>query len=455
MSALPPPASFFETIDAPSGSELSLCVHCGFCLNSCPTYLELGQEPDSPRGRLQLMKALHDDRVDFTPRVQQHFDRCLQCRACETACPSLVPYGRLMEATRADLFQRGKMLNSRGRFVWRLVMRGVFPHPGRLRTIGIGLRLYQRSGMQALVRKTGLLRRFAPRLAQLDALSPDARRPFFSPTDVDRFAPVGEVRATAALLTGCVMPISHPDTHRATARVLSRNRVQVTAPTEQVCCGALHAHGGDVEQARDLARRNIDEFVPSDGPAPDAIVVNAAGCGSHLKEYGHLLRKDPKYADRAAEFAGRVRDVSEYLAGLGFDTPTGEVRRSVTYQDSCHLVHAQRVKDAPRDVLRSIPGLELREMRTPDRCCGSAGLYSLMQRTISGAILRDKMTDIVDTQADQVCSSNPGCLLQLDAGMHRYVADDHPRSVHVVDLLDESYRLAEGDGYADAARASR
>ena len=447
------PTSLFSTSDGPAQADLSLCVHCGFCLNACPTYLELGQEPDSPRGRLQLMKALSDGVLDFTPRVQRHFDRCLQCRACETACPSLVPYGRLMEATRADLFQQGKMLDRRGRLLWRIVMRGVFPHPSRLQALGQGLRLFQRSGAQALLRRTGLLERFAPRLARLDALAPDLRRPFFQPHDADRYAPSGAPRATVAMLTGCVMPLSHPGTHHATARVLSRNGVRVTAPAGQICCGALHAHGGDVEAARRLARHNIDQFLPA-GPSsqpdaePDAIIVNAAGCGSHIKEYGHLLRDDPKYAERAADFGARVRDIAEYLAEIGFEPPAGALNRSVTYQDSCHLVHAQRVKDAPRELLRSIPGLELREMRQPDHCCGSAGLYSVMQSELSGAILRDKMADIASTVADQVCSANPGCLLQLDSGLRLYVDEKKPPSAHVVDLLDESYRLAEGDDYA-------
>ena len=259
------------------------------------------------------------------------------------------------------------------------------------------------------------------------------------------------------------MPLSHPDTHHATARVLSRNGVRVTAPAGQLCCGALHAHGGDVEEARRLARRNIDQFLPSDSDlaadasadanldaTPDAIVVNAAGCGSHMKEYGRLLRDDPAYADRAARFATLVRDVSEYLSQIGFEAPKGALDRSVTYQDSCHLVHAQRVKSAPRELLRSIPGLELREMRRPDGCCGGAGLYSVMQSDLSDAILRDKMSDIDQTQADQVCSANPGCLLQLDAGLRLYVESTWMRSAHVVDLLDESYRRAEGEDYARA-----
>ena len=448
----------FRTLDGPSDAELSLCVHCGFCLSYCPTYLELGQEPDSPRGRLQLMKALAEERVQPTPRVLQHFDRCLQCRACETACPSLVPYGRLMEATRADLFQQGTMLTGRRRRLWRLVMRGVFPHPRRLRALGTVLWLVQRSGLQGLARRTGLLARIAPPLARLDALAPELRRPFFRPSDVLRYGTRGAPRATAAMLTGCVMPLSHPETHHATARTLARNGVRVTAPAGQVCCGALHAHGGDVETARALARRNIDAFSIDDSSggdeAPDAIIVNAAGCGSHMKEYGHLLRDDPDYAARADDFAARVRDVSEYLAAIGFEAPAGALHRSVTYQDSCHLVHAQRVKDAPRALLRSIPGLDLREMRTPDRCCGSAGLYSILQGKLSGAILRDKMADVAQTEADQVCSANPGCLLQLDAGLRLYVASDGApmRSAHVIDLLDESYRAAEGDDYARADR---
>ena len=432
------------TEDRPDEHELGLCVHCGFCLNACPTYLDLGVETDSPRGRIALMRALDTGRVDWTPRVQQHFDQCLQCRACETACPSKVPYGRLMEATRAEAFAQQRWPRRR-RIVWNLVMRGVFPSPRRMRLAGYGLKLFQLSGMQALVRRSGLLRRLSPALANIEALSPDARDRFYNNAEAARERPAEPVRLNANLLTGCMMPLAYPETHRATVRVFARNGVAVSAPNEQVCCGALHAHGGDVELARQLARKNIDAFLPDGAAPPDAILINAAGCGSHLKEYGHLMRNDAAYAGRAADFANLVRDVHEYLVEIGFTAPTGAVNRAVTYQDSCHLSHAQNVRKAPRQLLGSIPGLQLREMRTPDRCCGSAGIYSIMQADISKRVLAEKMEDVLATGAEQVCTANPGCMLQLDAGIARFDTEGtlSSRSAHAIELLDESYRVGD------------
>ena len=432
------------TEDRPDAGELGLCVHCGFCLNACPTYHDLGVETDSPRGRIALMRGLDDGRIAWSDRVQQHFDQCLQCRACETACPSKVPYGRLMEATRAEAFAQQKWPR-RQRLIWRLVMRGVFPYPRRMRLAGLGLKLYQRSGLQSLVRRSGLLQRLAPKLAEIDALSPSADRPFYANREAAREPLRGAVRSRAALVTGCMMPLAYPETHRATVRVFARNGVAVNAPDAQVCCGALHAHGGDIEAARELARRNIDAFTPESEDLPDAILINAAGCGSHLKEYGHLLRNDPEYAQRAAAFAARVRDVHEYLVEIGFAKPAGRIERTVTYQDSCHLSHAQGIRNPPREVLRSIPGLTLSEMRTPDRCCGSAGIYSVVQSDISKRVLAEKMDDVLATSAEQICTANPGCMLQLDAGIAQY--DRHgrmmPRSTHAIELLDESYRLGD------------
>ena len=440
----PPAESIWLTDDRPDAAELGLCVHCGFCLNACPTYHDLGVETDSPRGRIALMRGLDDGRIEWSPRVQQHFDQCLQCRACETACPSKVPYGRLMEATRAEAFARGQWPR-RQRLLWRLIMRGLFPYPRRMRLAGYGLKLYQRTGLQSLVRRSGLLRRLSSKLADIDALSPVADQPFYSNREAANVATAAPIRARAALITGCMMPLAYPETHRATVRVFARNGVAVDAPEAQVCCGALHAHGGDVEAARDLARRNIDAITPESSDAPDVILINAAGCGSHLKEYGHLLRNDSTYAERAAAFAARVRDVHEYLVEIGFTPPAGRIERAVTYQDSCHLSHAQQVRSAPREVLSSIPGLTLSEMRQPDKCCGSAGIYSVVQSDISKRVLAEKMADVRSTGAEQICTANPGCMLQLDAGIARFDTEQRmmPRSTHAIELLDESYRLGD------------
>ncbi len=450
--SLAPPSPDAEPIwlteDRPDAGDLGLCVHCGFCLNACPTYHDLGIETDSPRGRIALMRGLDNGRIEWSPRVQQHFDQCLQCRACETACPSKVPYGRLMEATRAEAFTQNKWPR-RQRIIWRLVMRGLFPYPRRMRLAGYGLKLYQMTGIQSLVRKSGLLRRLSPKLADIDALSPVADKPFYANREAAQIAPTQPLRARARLITGCMMPLAYPDTHRATVRVFARNGVAVDAPESQLCCGALHAHGGDIEAARNLARQNIDALTPQTSDLPDAILINAAGCGSHLKEYGHLLRNDASYAERATAFAARVRDVHEYLVELGFAPPRGRIERTVTYQDSCHLSHAQNIRSAPRDVLRSIPGLTLEEMRKPDKCCGSAGIYSVVQSDISKRVLAEKMEDVLSTNAEQVCTANPGCMLQLDAGIARF--DDErrmmPRSTHAIELLDESYKLGDQEQF--------
>ena len=442
MSHAPPVLgeSLFVSGDRPDEGELGLCVHCGFCLNACPTYLDLGVEPDSPRGRIALMRALDTGRIEWTARVQQHFDQCLQCRACETACPSKVPYGRLMEATRAEAFSQRRWPR-RQRLIWRLVMRGLFPSPRRLRWAFRLLQAHQRTGMQALLRRSGALRLLPRRLREIEAMAPDVRQPFFRNRDASAVPAAEPARGSAALVTGCIMPLAFPETHRATVRVFARNGVRVAAPEQQVCCGALHAHGGDVEQARALARKNIAAFMPAGEKPPDAILINAAGCGSHLKEYGHLLRDDAEWAERAAAFAERVRDVHEHLVEVGFEPPAGRIERAVTYQDSCHLSHAQGIRKPPREILRAIPGLALREMRTPDRCCGSAGLYSAVQPEISKRVLAEKMDDVLGTGAEQVCTANPGCMMQLDQGLARFDAEGAmlPRSAHAIELLDEAY----------------
>lgn len=415
-----------EIHDRPSDADMSQCVHCGFCLQQCPTYLQLGSEADSPRGRIHLIRALTDERVEATGPLVKHLDLCLQCRACETACPSSVPFGRIMEDGRAMLVQQGQLP-----FAWKLrvaLLRQLFPHQRRLRALFGMLGFYQRSGLQRVVRTTSVLRLL--RLADAESMLPKvpATR-FVMPTS----KPNGTRRV--ALLTGCVMPILYPRTHEATVRVLERNDCAVTAVPGQVCCGALNLHAGDRRTARELARRNIDSFLNAN---VDAIVVNSAGCGSSMKEYAELLEHDPVYAEKARRFVSLVRDVTEFLAELPFVPPKSPLPYHVTYQDSCHLVHAQKVRNAPRELLRSITGLHLVEMGAPDRCCGSAGVYGFAQRDMSLRLLDDKMGDVAGTKADVIATANPGCMMQLEAGLRR--AKLGGRVVHVVELLDEAYR---------------
>ncbi|MBI4571485.1 MAG: 4Fe-4S dicluster domain-containing protein [Chloroflexi bacterium] len=409
---------------------MSQCVHCGFCLQQCPTYLQLGTETDSPRGRIHLIRALVDGRAEATPALVNHLDLCLQCRACETACPSSVPFGRIMESGRAMLVQRGAVP-----LAWRLrvrLLRALFPHPRRLHLLFTLLRLYQRSGLQRLLRATRLLRLLPGGLAGAEAmLAHVPSRPFALQ------ASEGGSRRVA-LLTGCVMPYLYPRTHEATVRVLARNGVGVANVPGQRCCGALNLHAGDRRTARELARHNIDAFLAAD---VEAIVVNSAGCGSAMKEYTELLEHDTEYAERARRFSSLVRDVTEYLTALPFRPPTRPMPARVTYQDSCHLVHAQRVRSAPRELLRAIPGLELAELEAPDRCCGSAGVYNFAQREMSLRLLDDKMRDIAASGAPTIATANPGCMMQLEAGLRRHRL--RGRAVHVVELLDEAYRAEE------------
>lgn len=419
-------------IDRPDAKDLSQCVHCGFCLQQCPTYLQLGLETDSPRGRIHLIRAVAEGRVKPTTALVNHLDLCLQCRACETACPSSVPFGRIMEAGRAMVVQQGKAPLS-----WRLraaLLRSTLSYPKRLATLFALLRLVQRTSLPRLLRSR-FARRLLPRtLTEATTLLPyPPSRPFEMMSSLT----VNAARRVA-LLTGCVMPFLYPRIHEATVRVLARNGIETIAPAGQRCCGALSAHAGDLRTARELARRNVDTLLAVE---VEAIVVNSAGCGAALKEYGHLLAADPTYANKASRLSAMVRDITEYLVSLPFQPPNAAVRGRVTYQDSCHLAHAQRVRAAPRELLRAIPGVELVELAAPDRCCGSAGIYSFAQREMSLRLLDDKMRDVASTGATTIATANPGCMLQLEAGLRRHGLPG--RVVHVVELLDEAYRAEE------------
>ncbi len=421
--------------DQPSQEDMSRCVHCGFCLQECPTYLQLGMETDSPRGRIHLLKALTDGRVNATPSLVSHLDLCLQCRACETACPSGVPFGRIMEAGRAMIVERGDAPRS-----WWLrtqLLKLVLPYPKRIALLFTLLRFYQRTGLQRLIRASRLLRFLPGNLAEAEEMLPEGSTPAFTvETPAHAFDSAGE---RVALLTGCVMPHLYARTHESTVRVLARNGVEVVDVPQQRCCGALSIHAGDRTTGRRLARRNIDSFLKG---SVDAVIVNSAGCGATLREYGELLAEDSAYAEKAERFAASVRDVTEFIADLGVEPPVAPVEQRVTYQDSCHLVHGQKVRSAPRQLLQSIPGLDLVEMDSPDRCCGSAGIYSFAQREMSMQLLDDKLRDVAATQASVIATANPGCMLQIEAGLRRHGLQG--RVVHVVELLDEAYQAEEG-----------
>lgn len=405
--------------------ELDQCVHCGLCLNQCPTYRALQLEPESPRGRIHLVRALAEGRIKANERFAEHLYLCLMCRACESACPSGVRYGRIAEAGREAVGPPGSPL---ARALAKFVFTRLLPFPRRLQATARLLRLYQRSGMQRAARAL-----LPARLREMEEMLPQLPDRFFAP-ETDLFPAIGARRGRVAMLAGCVMSLLFADINRATARVLRRNGCDVVLPRGQGCCGALNVHNGETAAAKTMARRNIDAFLDC---GADAVIVNAAGCGAAMKEYGHLLRDDPLYADKAARLARMVRDVSEFLVALGPTVPQGRIERTVTYQDPCHLAHGQRVRSEPRALLTALPGLKLIEMEGPDRCCGSAGIYNLTQPEMAREILKEKMAAIAATGAEGVVAPNPGCMLQIAYGARRY---GPPLPVfHLIELLDRSY----------------
>ncbi|MBM3956671.1 MAG: 4Fe-4S dicluster domain-containing protein, partial [Gemmatimonadetes bacterium] len=426
----------FTRTDAPAEAGLYRCVHCGFCLAVCPTYLETGLEAESPRGRLALMKAVNEGRLRLTAAVVGHWDLCLQCRACEEVCPSQVPYGPLMEATRAQVEQQFRR-TIQERLARVAGYRGVLPHSGRLRAAGHALRLYQRSGLQRAVRASGILKVLPGNLDHMEASLPELKDAFFS-AQGRLFRPRGLPRARVALLSGCVMPMTHGPTMEAVVRVLTRNGIEVHVPAGQGCCGALNVHAGELESAREMARRNIDAFLEVE---PDAIITASAGCGSTMKEYGELLRDDPHYSSRAEQVASLTKDIHEYLVELPFEPPRAAMNLRVTYQDACHLAHAQRIREAPRRILRSIPGVEFVELPEADVCCGSAGTYSLTQRDMSGRLGRRKVANVKSTGAAVMATGNPGCAMHIAGQLCTH--GEQTTVMYVVDLLAEAYGREE------------
>ena len=406
--------------EGPRQADLDKCVHCGLCLNACPTYRELRVEMDSPRGRIYQMVQVAGG-APISESYQDHIDLCLACRACETACPSGVQYGRLVEAARAQIEQtiRRPLGDS------SIAIPGVRAHPAQSRRVAIRriwnapstghrpeIRRKTWASSRRLRRKWNR-RRSSRNSAACFPLSANA-------SIASRFSP------------DCIANVCFARLNEATVRVLQENGCEVSIPADQTCCGALHVHSGLRDLARSLARRNIDAFLNG---GFDAIITNAAGCGSTLKEYGDLLEGDR----RAEQFAGLVKDVNEFLASIDLNPRLGEVRATVTYQDSCHLAHGQKIRSAPRQLLARVPGLTLKEMRTPDACCGSAGIYNVLHTNLSMALLEKKMAAIQATGADRIVTANPGCMLQLRVGADRWGRGQ--RVSHVVEILDEAYRL--------------
>jgi glycolate oxidase iron-sulfur subunit len=439
-ASLPRPA---ENAAPPSGAnpgaginyELFLdCVHCGLCTAACPTYLETGNENDSPRGRIYLMRSVTDGRLPLTQEARRHLELCLDCRSCETACPSGVQYGNLIEPFRIAMNQPASGESSGHDWFHRWILFSLFPYPNRLRWALAPARLAQRVGLDRMARRLGLLNLLSPRLRQLvDMLPP----PSAAAPDLPLVLPaIGPRRARVALFTGCVANVMFRQTHWATARVLQQNGCEVVVPPDQACCGAIHFHAGASEPARELADANVAAFAGED---VDAVIVNVAGCGAMLKEYGHHWHDDQTAARSA--LASKVQDVHQFLDKLGLIPPRGRLPLVATYHDACHLAHAQQIREAPRRLLAAIPGLTLRELAESEVCCGAAGTYNLTEPQMAGQLSRRKLTNILKTGATTVVTANAGCLLQIarearDQGQPLRIA-------HPMDLLDEAYRDGE------------
>jgi glycolate oxidase iron-sulfur subunit len=432
----------FDDHHPPRLDLVSDCVHCGFCLSTCPTYLVWGEEMDSPRGRVYLMKEGLDGEP-MTDSVVQHFDRCLGCMACVTACPSGVQYDRLIEDTRQQI-ERRHTRSPRDRAL-RAAIFQLFPYPRRLRLLRGPLRAYQASGLQALVARTGLLPRLLPTLATLESLAPRLTR---VPRPPERVPARGQRRAVVGLLTGCVQSAFFPDVNSATVRILAAEGCDVVIPSGQGCCGALSVHNGREAEAQRFARGLIDTF---EGTDIEYLVVNAAGCGSSLKEYGILLRDDPAYAERAAAFAAKVRDLSEVLTELGPVAERHPLPVTIAYHDACHLGHAQGIRAQPRRLLRGIPGLELREIADPEICCGSAGIWNVLNPEPAAQLGERKARTVVATGAQLLVTANPGCLMQVAASLNRIGGSI--ALAHTAQVLDASIRGLPTDQLL--ARSSR
>ena len=423
---------------APVYEDYARCVHCGLCLNACPTYRLWNLEADSPRGRIHQMFHVFQNEAATPERLHtplsdsfvEHIDKCLDCRACETACPSGVEYWKLVEHARAHI-ARHYPRSWLGRAARDYFFRDFLSAPHHIEDAARLLRLYQRSGLQTIARSIGILKLLG--LAERERLLPRIDEEFFFTSLGQTFPAVGPRRARVAFFIGCIANVTFSELNQATVRVLTANGCEVVVPREQVCCGALSAHAGYRDAARDLARENLAALPLDDF---DAIITNAAGCGCTLKEYDHLFStNEPEHA-QARAFAAKTRDVTEFLAALGLSAKLNPLRHRVTYQDSCHLLHGQQIREAPRALLRAIPNLEFVELPYTEICCGSAGIYNVTQTETALELLAEKMRHIQSTGAQTVVTANPGCLLQLRAGVALH--HTHQNVLHVVELLDRA-----------------
>ncbi len=443
-------ATSFDAHHPPERKHLDDCVHCGFCLPACPTYVLWGQEMDSPRGRIYMIKKAAEGAAPLDGCFRTHMDNCLGCMACMTACPSGVEYNKLIEPTRAQM-ERNVPRSVADRLFRKLIF-ATFPHAERLRLLALPLLAYQKSGLQRLLRASGACRLLPRRLKAMESLLPQVPSRLFTklPTTVRA---ASRPRLRVGMVTGCVQQVFFPHVNEATARVLAAEGCEVVIPRAQPCCGALMLHSGLEADAAALAKRMIAAFEAAD---VEMVVINSAGCGSTMKEYGYLLRDDAAWAARAAAFAAKCRDISEVLAELEPQAERHALNLRVAYHDACHLQHAQGVRDQPRRLLSAIPGLEVAEIPEGSLCCGSAGIYNLLEPETANALGDRKVDNLLLTGADAVISANPGCLMQLMSGLRRRGHKPMP-AFHMVELLDASLRgvsaesLLQGRGSAGSA----
>jgi len=425
--------SSFDAHHPPERAYIDDCVHCGFCLPACPTYVLWGEEMDSPRGRIYMIKKAAEGTAPLDDRFRQHMDNCLGCMACMTACPSGVEFNKLIEPTRAQIERN--VPRRPATTLFRRLLFATFPHTARLRLLALPLLVYQKTGIQTRVRASRLLRFLPQRFQAMEALLPTVpSRPFqrLPATILPDFAP----RRRVGMLAGCVQQVFFPHVNRATARVLAAEGCEVVIPQDQRCCGALMVHSGLEADAAALAKRLIAAF---ENANVDTIVINSAGCGSTMKEYGYLLRDDLEWAARAAAFSAKCRDISEVLCEFESLAPRHPLKMRVAYHDACHLQHAQNVREQPRRLLAAIPGLEVAEIPEGSLCCGSAGVYNLLEPDTANALGDRKVDNLLLTGAEAVLSANPGCLMQLMSGLRRRGLNTMP-AFHMVELLDASIR---------------
>lgn len=417
--------------------ELLNCMRCGFCLPTCPTYIESGyQESHSPRGRIALMKAVVDGIIEPDEDFERSLDLCLGCRACEPVCPSGVNYGHLLEDAR-DIVNQSKKFSMPVKVVRNAVFKGLFPHQDRMRGLTGLIGFYQRSGLQKVARGTGVMKLFPESLATMEKVLPKVPTMKEMKNRPEHLQAIGTKTHKVAFFSGCLMDTMFLETNNATMKLLQLAGCEIVIPKDQACCGALHGHSGEKEGAKGLARRNIKAF---EDTGVDFIITNAGGCGAFLVDYDHLLKDDPEWKDRAQAFADKIKDISQILVEVGFHEKVDLKlpHQIITYQDSCHLRNVMKTASAPRTLLQSIKGSEYREMQNADRCCGSAGIYNIVESEMSMQLLDSKMIEAKATHATTIVTANPGCLLQMKLGIEREGLSGKMRGVHIVDLLLEA-----------------